>query len=209
MSGWRLRRWRRLAAAAGVALVVLWCGGFAWFVHAVPTAVADPDTLTDAIVVLTGGSLRVESGLALLAAGKAKKLFISGVNHGVDVGDLLRATRQSPERAACCIALGHVAESTRGNALETAAWMRAQDFHSLRLVTANYHMPRSLLEFSHAMPGIAIVPHPVFPEISRQAHWWLRPASLGLALGEYDKYLVALARLTVLGQPAPEPGGAG
>ncbi len=209
MRGWRLTRWQRLTVAAVAALVVLWCGGLGWFVHAVPTAVADPDSVTDAIVVLTGGSLRVESGLALLAAGKAKKLFISGVYHGVDVGDLLRVSRQAPERAACCIALGHVAESTRGNALETAAWMHAQDYHSLRLVTANYHMPRSLLEFSRAMPEMTIVPHPVFPEISRDAHWWLRPASLGLVLGEYDKYLVALARLVVHVELPPELGGAG
>ena len=190
MRGQRLR-W---SAAAALVLACLWLGGLLWFAHTIPAAVVDSDSETDAIVVLTGGSLRVESGLALLAAAKAKKLFVSGVYHGVDVGELLRVSRQSPDSVACCIALGHEAESTFGNALETAAWMHAQGFRSLRLVTASYHMPRSLLEFSRALPDVAIVPHPVFPELMRDTRWWLRPAALALVIGEYDKYLVALAR---------------
>ncbi|HUZ71843.1 MAG TPA: YdcF family protein [Stellaceae bacterium] len=205
----RLRRpqWRRIVAAAAMAAAAVWFAGLVWFIRAIPTAVADPGRMTDAIVVLTGGSLRVESGLALLAAGKARKLFISGVYHGVEVGDLLRLSRQAPDWVACCIVLGHEAESTFGNARETAQWMRAESFHSLRLVTANYHMPRSLLEFTRAMPDIVIVPHPVFPEISRDRLWWMRPASYGLLLGEYDKYLVALVRPLVPGAPALGGGG--
>ena len=45
---------------------------------------------TDAIVVLTGGSLRLQSGIELLREGKGRKLFISGVNQQVDLDDLLR-----------------------------------------------------------------------------------------------------------------------
>jgi uncharacterized SAM-binding protein YcdF (DUF218 family) len=199
MRGRRLPRWVRWGTLVVLALAALWLGGLVHFIALVPRAVADPDSTTDAIVVLTGGSLRVESGLQLLSQGKAKKLFVSGVYHGVEVGNLLAASSHAPERVACCIALGHNADSTAGNALETAAFMREQDFHSLRLVTASYHMPRSLLEFSHAMPGITIVPNPVFPEIVRDERWWLRPASLALIVGEYGKYLVALARLDLIG----------
>jgi uncharacterized SAM-binding protein YcdF (DUF218 family) len=199
MRGRGLGRWARWGAAGAGAIVALWLAGLVWFVQQVPGAVADGDSPTDAIVVLTGGSLRVESGLRLLAAGKARKLFVSGVYHGVDVGDLLHSSRQTPERVQCCVVLGHEAETTHGNALETAAFMREQDFHSLRLVTASYHMPRSLLEFQAAMPGIAIIPHPVFPELVRDGRWWTRPASLGLIVGEYAKYVVARARLAVAG----------
>ncbi len=190
----RGRRWRgaKLAAGLVVLLAAAWLGGFLWFVHLVPASVADPDSETDAIVVLTGGSLRVETGLQLLAAGKAKKLFVSGVYHGVDVGDLLRVSRQAPERVQCCIVLGHAAESTLGNALETASFMRDEGYASLRLVTASYHMPRSLLEFARAMPQIRVVPDPVFPDIV--ADWWLRPLGLELYAVEYVKFLAALAR---------------
>ena len=100
-----------------------------------------------------------------------------------------------------CIELGYEADNTRGNAAETAAWMRAEKFHSLRLVTASYHMPRSLLEFSRAMPDIRIVPNPVFPKGINRA-WWLNPHAALLIVGEYMKYLFALTGLQSLG-PAP------
>ena len=189
----RLRR-LSLTAALLVALLVLWLAGFAWFLRAIPTEVADSESATDAIVVLTGGSLRVQSGLQLLAAGKARKLFVSGVYHSTDVTALLRVSRQSPEDVACCVVLGHEADNTLGNAIETAQWMRQEGFHSLRLVTASYHMPRSLLEFSRAMPDVRIIAHPVFPERVKQERWWASPSTASLILAEYHKYLLALIR---------------
>jgi len=205
--GWpRRSRLRRLGLPTALlaALIVLWLGGLVWFVRAIPTRVVDPESTTDAIVVLTGGSLRVQNGLALLAAGKAKKLFVSGVYHSTDVTALLRVSRQSPEHIACCIVLGHEADNTFGNALETAQWMRNEGFHSLRLVTANYHMPRSLLEFTRAMPDLHIIPNPVFPESVKPGRWWSSPGSLGLVLGEYHKYLLALVRPLLISESAAE-----
>ena len=169
-----------LAALAG-----LWLGGLVWFARSIPSEVADAETKTDAIVVLTGGSLRVQSGLALLAAGKAQKLFISGVYHSTDVAALLRVSRQTPENVDR-IALGREADNTEGNAAETARWMRLEGFHSLRLVTASYHMPRSLLEFSRAMPEMRIIANPVFPENVKQERWWAWPGTAMLILVEYD-----------------------
>ena len=139
---------RRLSRSAALllALAIPWLCGFLWFASRIPAEIGDAESETDAIVVLTGGSLRVQSGLALLAAGKAKKLFVSGVYHSTDVAALLKVSRQSPEHVACCIVLGYEADNTLGNAVETAQWMRQEGFRSLRLVTANYHMPRSLIE---------------------------------------------------------------
>jgi uncharacterized SAM-binding protein YcdF (DUF218 family) len=184
----------RAAFVLTVALALLWCVGLWRFASAIPRDVAEPDRPTDAIVVLTGGSLRVEGGLRLLAEGKAKKLFISGVYRGVDVTELLRTSRQSPDSVACCVVLGHAADNTVGNARETAQWMASEGFHSLRLVTGSYHMPRSMLEFARAMPDTEIVPNPVFPEALRGAPWWHSRASALLIAGEYSKYLVALVR---------------
>ncbi len=187
------RRWA-LAAVLVFGLAALWMIGLWRFADSLPTQVADPTMRTDAIVVLTGGSLRIKTGLKLLADGMAKKLFISGVYQGVDVAQLLHASRQAPSRVLCCIALGHSADNTEGNARETAAWMAAQGYRSLRLVTASYHMPRSLLDFSRAMPKIKIIPNPVFPAFMKTQPWWRSPAALGMILSEYDKYLVALLR---------------
>lgn len=188
------RRLAGLAACLVVALAAFWLFGLWRFATAIPTEIADPERKTDAIVVLTGGRLRFESGLQLLAAGKAQKLFVSGVHPGVEVSELLRASRQTPDNVPCCIELGHAADNTIGNARETAAWMKQENLHSLRLVTANYHMARSLLEFSRAMPEIEIVPHPVFPDILKAQPWWRSPVAANLVINEYDKYLFTLAR---------------
>ena len=64
-------------------LLVLWLGGFAWFLGSSLWVSIDRASPTDAIVVLTGGKSRLETGLELLAAGKAGKLFVSGVNPAV------------------------------------------------------------------------------------------------------------------------------
>jgi uncharacterized SAM-binding protein YcdF (DUF218 family) len=181
---------RRAAAMIGV-LALAWLAGFAWFLTLVPESVADPDSVTDAIVVLTGGSQRLESGLALLAAGKAKWLFVTGVHQGVAVSDLLRQS-SAPADIRCCVVLGSQAENTIGNAAETASFMAKHDFHSLRLVTASYHMPRSLLDFARVMPRVRLVPNPVFPELMRGRRWWLKPAALALLAEEYVKYLFSL-----------------
>ncbi len=148
---------------------------------------------TDAIVVLTGGSLRLQSGIDLLREGKGRTLFVSGVDQRVSVNSLLRQVGDvSPQWLVCCVVLGHQADNTVGNALETAQWMQHQGYHSLRLVTSWYHMPRSLLEFKRAMPDLEIIPHPVFSEQVRQQNWWAWRGTAALLIGEYGKYLAAV-----------------
>jgi len=197
------RRTGRRALLAGLLAAGVLAGGliagFFAFVAALPEQVAEPARRTDAIVVLTGGSGRVAAGLQLLERGRADKLFVSGVYKGVDVTELLRVSQQAPRWLACCVTLGYEAETTFGNALETAAWVRDNEFDSARLVTAAYHMPRSLLEFRRRMPEVAIVPHPVFPEHVKQDEWWRWPGSANLLIGEYGKYLVAHLRALVTG----------
>lgn len=184
---------RRLGLLA-LAAIALWFGGLTVFVATSLTLRTDPSIPTDAIVVLTGGRLRLETGVALFAAGTAKKLFVSGVNQRVDRDELLRALGPAAERAACCIALGHAADNTLGNAWETANWMREQDYRSLRLVTSWYHMRRSLLEFGRAMPQATIVAHPVFAHHLEPERWWSWHGAPLLIIGEYDKYLAASLR---------------
>ncbi|HTV89221.1 MAG TPA: YdcF family protein [Stellaceae bacterium] len=161
-------------------------------------------TPTDAIVVLTGGRLRLEAGLALLAAGKGKRLFISGVNPRVDRGMLLRILGPAAEREACCIVLGRRSDDTFGNAVETAAWMRREGYTSLHLVTSWYHMRRALLEFRRAMPRVRIIPQPVFATHVDPEGWWGRHGAVLLVLGEYEKYLASWL-WPALGEVMPSP----
>jgi uncharacterized SAM-binding protein YcdF (DUF218 family) len=186
-----------------VALLVLWLGGLAVFVADGLTTGAEDPAQADAIVVLTGGKQRLETGLALLAAGTAKTLFISGVNPQVDRAALLRALGPAAGREACCIVLGRQAENTRGNAQETAGWMQGEGYRSLRLVTSWYHMPRSLLEFRRAMPLLTILAHPVFAHGREPDSWWGRHGAALLVLVEYHKYLAAW----LLDAALPPPSG--
>ena len=190
---------RRTLAVLGV-LLAAWFAGLVWFAHRIPSpdaTVISPEA-TDAVVVLTGGPLRLKAGLELLEAGKAKKLFVSGVGKNVDLAELLHAAQTSPASVKCCVALGHEAADTTGNAIETRQWMEHEGFHSLRLVTASYHMQRSLIEFRHAMPDMTIVPNPVFPDSFKRNHWWAWPGTFALIVTEYQKYLVAAARAWML-----------
>ena len=186
------RALRRLGLFA-LAVFVLWLGGLAWFVVS-SLAIRGDSIPTDAIVVLTGGRLRLETGLQLLTAGAAKKLFISGVNQRVDREELLRTLGPVAGRAACCIALGHEADNTFGNARETANWMLEEGYHSLRLVTSWYHMRRALLEFDRAMPQVTIIAYPVFAQHSDAERWWSWHGPLALIITEYAKYLAAWIR---------------
>ena len=197
----RLARYCLWLARLVAAAILVWLGGFGWFVASSYLMHADPASTTDAIVVLTGGRQRLETGLDLLAGGKAKKLFISGVNQRVDREELLRSVGPLPENAACCIVIGHSADNTFGNARETAGWMHEEGYRSLRLVTGWYHMRRSLLEFERAMPRVRIIPHPVFAHHVDPERWWNWHGAPLLVLGEYDKFLASLA-WPVLSRPS-------
>ncbi|WP_225770716.1 YdcF family protein [Inquilinus sp. Marseille-Q2685] len=193
------RPWRRRLRRALLLLVVLaaaWGLGLAWFVaQAGRGGEVDPDH-TDAIVVLTGGSERLRAGLDLLARGTAERLLVSGVHRDVRLEELF-ALSPTDDSLRCCVDLGYAASDTIGNAREAAAWMRAHGFRSLRLVTSNYHMPRSMLEFRAAMPDIEIKRQPVDPGTVHLDRWWAWPGTARLIVSEYNKFLVALARVTL------------
>ena len=176
---------------------VIWAAGLFSFASNIPTDVAEPDLKTDAIVVLTGGSGRLRAGLDLLMTHHAEQLFVSGVYRGVDVDRLLKVQKQRPEDVENRISLGD-AINTRENARETADWMRANNLSSLRLVTAAYHMPRSLLEFKDVLSDVMIAPHPVFPDHVKQSKWWAFPGTFALTVTEYNKFLLAWARQSLV-----------
>ena len=58
-----------------VLCMTVWLAGLSWFIAQVPRGPSSDPRSADAIVVLTGGSNRLEYGLQLLAEGKGKKLF--------------------------------------------------------------------------------------------------------------------------------------
>ncbi len=189
------RRWRGKLAIILV-LCLAWLGGLVAFVAQIPR-IAPNDGLTDAIVVLTGGPGRIDRGAELLTAGKAPQLLISGVGADVRARELLSAERLPDGLLNCCVTLGRAARDTHENAIETAGWTASRPITSIRLVTADFHMPRSVLEFERRLPGVTIVPEPVGNPNIRLNDWWRRPATALLLAGEYTKYLAARAQMAL------------
>ena len=71
------RRALHWAATAGVSAGLFALGGLIWF--SIPPGADNQPQPTDAIVVLTGASFRLPSGINLLREGKGRALFVSGV----------------------------------------------------------------------------------------------------------------------------------
>lgn len=199
--------WIGFAVRVAAAVFVVAALGFPVFVWSLARASADPEP-ADAIVALTGGEGRLMAGLQLLDRGKADRLLISGVDAGTTREQLFAAVGQLTRRAACCVDLGRSAEDTIGNAGETAVWVRQHNYRSLIVVTASYHMPRSLMELRAMLPETKLVPYPVFPDQIRLDEWWRDPETTGVLAWEYLKLLAATVRLgagTAFGAMAVPP----
>jgi uncharacterized SAM-binding protein YcdF (DUF218 family) len=192
---------RRLILYVALTLAVGWLGGLLLFVTSVTLmrepAITPDLVAADGIVVLTGGSERLNVGVDLLKAGKGRKLLVSGVNPTISQEKIL-AGQDVPERLRdCCILMGRMADSTIGNAEETRTWIAAEKLTSIRLVTANYHMPRSLYIFRRALPGITVIPHPIMPDSVMLTRWWERTGTANLLINEYHKFLLVLLSIQV------------
>ncbi len=180
-----------------VSLLLLGLGlalGFAWFLGRATCPMPSPPP-ADGIVVLTGGSNRIETGMRLLAHGRAPRLLISGVLPGTNAAFLAREAGVDPALTLGRVTLGQSAISTRGNAQEAAAWVRQHGVRTLIVVTAYYHMPRALAELRRALPHTTLYPVPVRPAPGPDNTIIRRIELLG---GEYFKYLAVR-----LGLPDP------
>jgi DUF218 domain len=160
-------------------LLLVWALGFVGFAATLPQP--DDAGRTDAIVVPTGSGGRIERGLAMLGGDAAQRMLVTGVDPKVKPGEFIAEYDVPPEVMDCCVTLGFAALDTRGNARETAQWMEAQGFTSLRLVTADWHMRRAALELASQLPeGTTITRDAVRSDVS-----------LGTLFLEYHKFVAA------------------
>jgi uncharacterized SAM-binding protein YcdF (DUF218 family) len=190
------RGWLRATIVAGFAAAFVAAAiGFVGFISQLRGAEIKPAGHADGIVVLTGGSSRVSDAMELLAAGYGKRLLISGVHPTNAASDISSALSANQSLLACCVDLDRSAVNTRSNAAETRRWAHERGFKSLIVVTSNYHMPRAIVELSHAMPDIALIPYAVVGDKWRDEPWWTSGAAVRLLLSEYVKYVAAEMRV--------------
>jgi hypothetical protein len=56
-------------------------------------------------------------------------------------------------------------------------------------------MPRAIVEMTHAMPEVELVPFSVIGDKWREEPWWTSASTLRLLLSEYVKYIAAEVRV--------------
>ncbi|MEM7663909.1 MAG: YdcF family protein [Pseudomonadota bacterium] len=158
------KRWSLLAGILILSLIAL---DFLGFCQRAARANAPDNPKADGIIVFTGGSgLRIEAGVRLIEAGSAPKALISGVHPDVTLDELARRAGGEPETYQCCVEFDYAAESTAGNAEESAEWVVRNEYESVILVTSDYHVPRSLLLVGKKIPNVELVPYPVRTRIN-------------------------------------------
>lgn len=189
----------RMLLVFTVAVILLWVAGLLLFVQSMPSRPLPAAMQTDAIIVLTGGNARVERGFSMLAEGAAPILMISGVGKDVTLQEMLLAHADAATRAAidargAAIVLDHVAVTTHTNAAEIAAFVAERRIRSARIITAHYHMQRSLAEIHAAAPTVTLVADPVFPSGFQRSQWWRHTLSRRLVISEFHKYIAVAVR---------------
>ena len=190
------------ALCAILVVAMLWAVGLFAFAARVGHSTPAPDPgQAQGIVAFTGPSpVRMAAAITLLQEGHARRLLISGVNRMNNRDDIRRATRAvAGPIYDCCVDLGFEAVDTIGNARETADWARARDYDQIIVVTADYHMPRALLELKGALPHAKLTSFPVETGEVNIHGWWKKPIEARRLMLEYSKYLIILTREAVLG----------
>ena len=159
-------------------IAILWFAGFLWFTLTLPGPAADDDDSSRVVVVPTGAAGRIERGLEILAVDDARVMLVTGVDPEVKPGEFAAQFEVPMDVMQCCVVLGFDAVDTRGNATETAEWLKAKNITKIRLVTTDWHMRRAANELRLKLPtSIEIVEDAVPSE-----------PSLRILFLEYHKY---------------------
>ena len=135
-----------------------------------------PGPLPGTGVLFTGGSPRLEYALSLLEENRIARLFISGVAASETSHPGQLSSRLAPEGDLAGalqnnrMVLGSQAETTLGNAVETACWLGGQEeIDEVLLITSRDHLPRASLVLRQALPRSVDVHRMAAPISTR--HW--------------------------------------
>jgi len=196
--------------AAILVLALIWTAGLLAFAGRIEQSTPAPDPApADGVVALTGAGSneRIKAAMDLLEDGKGERMLVSGVNREASREDIRAATGAVRRLYDCCVDLGFEAATTLGNARETNAWAKAMRYRRLIVVTADYHMPRAMLELRGGLPGVALQSYPVATSVLDARNWWKTGRGARLVAVEYCKYLAILSREALLSLgPRAEPG---
>jgi len=170
----------------GSAAILAYALGFVAFALALGSPASDEAPKADAGIVVTGGDRRIEHAVAVLAAGRIKRLLVAGADPSVAKRDIARRVPNSAKWVRCCVDLGSESVDTRSNAGEAERWLDSHHYRSYRLITSDWHMRRARFEFERRMPGRTMIADGVRSE-----------PRFHTIFTEYNKYLFRRVGLAV------------
>ena len=175
------------------------------FKERILTLQKDPINLSSKVVILTGGTNRIKEGFEVIYKLDKKSItnlnvLVSGTGKGFSKLSLQEKLNPNFDLRLieCCVKLDSVSQNTYSNAVETSKWVSKNNIKEILLITSNYHIPRSILEFQNKMPNLKILYYPIIPK-KHQINKWLKSfETFSLIFIEYCKYIIANVRIKTL-----------
>lgn len=162
---------------------------FSLFINELRVA-TDEIAYADAIVVLTGGTGRVEEGLRLFREGRGGYLILSGVEETSSLGAIFPGRDLKTSVDTSRIILDIESRRTIDNAFNVKKIVEEKRFKSLILVTSNYHMKRASTILRKTINGeVKLYRNPVRGPNFKDEEWWGNLKSLKLVTSEFFKYI--------------------
>ncbi len=138
----------------------------------------------DVIVVLSGGEGRLEKAMELYESGYASKLIVS---NGLADNLWAEAAQHLPSSS---IILEKKADSTYESAVYVKKLMKKYKFHSVIIVSSDFHMRRVKYNFQRVYKGSD---HELIYVASDTSYnpivWWMNKRSFGITISEYVKII--------------------
>ena len=175
------------------------------FKERILTLQKDPINLSSKVVILTGGTNRIKEGFEVIYKLDKKsisnlKVLVSGTGKGFSKLSLQEKLNPNFDLRLieCCVELDDVSQDTYSNAVETSKWVSKNNIEEILLITSNYHIPRSILEFQNKMPNLKILYYPITPKQHQINNWLKSFETFSLIFIEYCKYIIANVRIKTL-----------
>ena len=145
---------------AALFILLSWGGGFGYYIYLVQSYPINTSTITNAIVVLSPSTKRINYGIASLKAGYAPILFIAGIDPDTALQDILPELKAIQSQ----VIYGIDNYAHDSSTSEVVDFIITHNIKSIRLVAEDYELPREIEELTQLLPrtnSLNIVPHPI------------------------------------------------
>ena len=159
--------------------------GFIKFYNSIKNYKASNKLSVEGIAVLTGGKGRIAKGIGLFKESPNSYLIISGVDKSIKSievvpEDILNSNKVFIDRRS---------ETTIDNAEEIIKWSNKNGITNIRIITSDYHMPRSMLILLRKSKSLNFYADPVVSDIHSRDKWLINSKLLIFLIEEYLKFL--------------------